>query len=465
MGPSSTSLQLDPRTYDRALACVHCGLCLPACPTYLQTGHEAEGPRGRIDLMRGLSDGRIAPTAMVRAHLDACLDCRGCETACPSGVVYHELIEEMRQRLEAYSRRHSSGPKNFQPIVRWLARHVLTHPTRLKLAVLPVRLLQRAGIYDLLRRLRFFEMLPPPLRQLERMLPETGPLWPPPLPEYSGASGFDALVSALSNSAANRPASPKARVSIGLFAGCMGSIACDQVNRQAIALLTACGADVYCPSQQVCCGAIHRHGGESDQARDWARRNIDLFLRNGGSVDWVVSNIAGCGAMLHEYDLLLRDDPVYRERAVQFVHKVRDISQLLCELPLPPLRHAVDLTVTYHDACHLAHAQKVTAAPRELLARIRGLKIVPLAQSDLCCGAAGTYNLTHPRMAADLADRKLDTIAATGAEICVSGNAGCTLHLLSQARRRGQRLATVHPVELVHQAVFGKIRTPTYNHM
>lgn len=455
MDPSPTSLKLDPRTYDRALACVHCGLCLPACPTYLQTGHEAQGPRGRIDLMRGLSDGRVAPTAMVRHHLDACLDCRGCETACPSGVVYHELIEQTRQRLEAYSRQHPSPSTDSQGVLRWIARHVLTHPTRLKLAVLPVRLLQRAGIYEWLRRLRVFDLLPPSLRQLERMLPAAGPLWPPSLPEHSGASGFDALVNVLSNSPA-RPAAPaKPRLSIGLFAGCMGSVVCDQVNRQAIALLTASGADVHCPGQQVCCGAIHVHGGAADQARELARRNIDLFLNNGRHLDFIVTTIAGCGAMLHEYDLLLRDDAAYRERAAQFVHKVRDISQLLCELPLPPLRHAVDLTVTYHDACHLAHAQKVTAAPRALLGRIRGLRIVPLAQSDLCCGAAGTYNLTHPQMAAELADRKLDNIAASGAEVCVSGNPGCTLHLAARARQRGQDLRIVHPVQLVYQAVFG----------
>jgi glycolate oxidase iron-sulfur subunit len=167
--------------------------------------------------------------------------------------------------------------------------------------------------------------------------------------------------------------------------------------------------------------------------------------------------------MLQEYDLVLRDDPVYRQRAEQFSRKVRDISQILAQLPLPPLTHAVNLRVTYHDACHLAHAQKVTAAPRQLLQKIPGLEVVPLAQSDLCCGAAGTFNLAHPEMAAALADRKLDNIAATGAAVCVSGNAGCTLHLAAAARRRGQRLCIVHPVELVYQAVFGKIPVGTYN--
>jgi glycolate oxidase iron-sulfur subunit len=439
---------------------VHCGLCLPACPTYLQTGHEAESPRGRIQLMRGISDGAIAPTNSVRRHLDSCLDCRGCETACPSGVVYHELIEETRQRLEQHLRRHPTGRESFEPLLRWFLRNVLTHPWRMKLAVLPVRLLQRARVYDILRRLRIFELLPPPLRQMEQMLPDSGPLWPRPLPQMSGAMGIDALVTALVNNASSRrPAdapSAKPRLMIGFFAGCIGSIVYDRVNRQAIQLLTACGADVYAPPQQCCCGAIHQHGGAANQAREMARRNVDLFLGiDGRGVDYLVTNIAGCGAMLREYDLLLRDDPAYSVRAAEFSRRVRDISQLLYQLPLPPMTHPVNLTATYHDACHLAHAQRVTAVPRQLLEKIPGLKIVPLPESDLCCGAAGTYNLTHPEMAADLANRKLDSVAASGAQVCVAGNAGCALHLRSHARQRGQPLRVVHPVELVHQAVFG----------
>jgi glycolate oxidase iron-sulfur subunit len=352
--------------------------------------------------------------------------------------VYHELIEETRQRLPA-----ESGQQYFTPLMRWLARHLLTQPRRLKWTMLPARLLQRIGVYQLLRRLHIFDLLPPPLRQLERMLPESGPLWPARLPERSGTG--------------------TGRPRIGFFAGCIGSVVCDQINRQAIALLCAAGADVYAPTRQACCGAIHWHGGAAEDARQFARRNIDAFLADATDLDFIVTNIAGCGAMLLEYDLVLRDDPAYLQRAGEFSRKVRDISQVLCELPLPPLTHAVNLTVTYHDACHLAHAQKVTAAPRELLQKIPGLEVVPLAQSDLCCGAAGTYNLAHPKMAAELADRKLDNIAATGAAVCVSGNAGCTLHLSAAARRRGQRLGIVHPVELLYQAIFGKIPAPTRN--
>jgi glycolate oxidase iron-sulfur subunit len=208
---------------------------------------------------------------------------------------------------------------------------------------------------------------------------------------------------------------------------------------------------------QTCCGAIHHHNGAWAPAQEFARRNIDAALpKDGPPADRIVSTIAGCGAMLKDYDHLLRDDPRYAERAKAFVARVRDVSEVLAELGLPEMRHPVNLTVTYHDACHLAHAQKVTAAPRKLLAAIPGLKLVPLAESDMCCGAAGTYNLEHPEMATDLATRKLRNIASTGAATCVTGNAGCALHIGSGAAARGQTLRIVHPVELLHRAVFGE---------
>jgi glycolate oxidase iron-sulfur subunit len=230
----------------------------------------------------------------------------------------------------------------------------------------------------------------------------------------------------------------------------------DSVNRQAVELLAACGATVVVPREQTCCGAIHHHGGAHAPAAAMARRNIDAFLpANGPAVDFITTTIAGCGAMLREYDFLLRDDPAYAERARAFVAKVRDVSEVLVELGLPPLRHPVNETVTYHDACHLAHAQKVSAQPRKLLAQIPGLTLRPLPESDVCCGAAGTYNLTQPRMASDLADRKLRNIAATGATTVAAGNVGCAMHIAGEAEARGQHIKVVHPVELLHRAVFG----------
>ncbi len=462
---SASALKLDPRTYDRALSCVHCGLCLPACPTYLQTGHEAEGPRGRIQLMRGLSDGTIEPTRKVREHLDSCLGCRGCETACPSGVIYHELLDETRHRLKQYDREKPPGYESYRGVLRWFVRNVVTHPTRLKVSVAPVRLLKRSGVYGVLERLKVMELLPAPLRKMEQMIPGNGPIWPRSLPRYTGAKGMDAVLMALQNTAmlgktgrgngnGNRLGTRKI---VGLFAGCVGSIFYDRVNRMAIDLLAACGVDVFAPKNQGCCGAIDKNSGEIERSRALARKNIDLFLpRDGSAVDFIVTSIGGCGASLMEYDLLLRDDPEYAGMAREFHRRFRDISQMLLELPLPEMKHPVQLTAAYHDACHLTHAQRLREPPRELLGKIPGLKLVPLLEADLCCGAAGTYNLEQTQMANELADRKLGNIVASGAEVLISGNAGCASHLAAHAKSRGVKLRIVHPVELIHQSVFGR---------
>jgi len=230
----------------------------------------------------------------------------------------------------------------------------------------------------------------------------------------------------------------------------------DQVNRKAVELLTACGANVIIPRQQRCCGAIHHHNADTPSARDLARRNIDAILPPGGlAPDFIATTVAGCGAMIREYDGLLRDDPAYAERARTFVNKVRDITEVLLELGLPEMKHRVEETVTYHDACHLAHAQRITAEPRKLLSQIPGLKLFPLPESDICCGAAGTYNLTQPEIATRLVERKLANIASTGCITVVAGNVGCAMHIQAEAAASGRPLKIVHPVELLHLAVFG----------
>jgi glycolate oxidase iron-sulfur subunit len=428
------AITLDPRTFNRGLSCVHCGLCLPACPTFTQNGHEADSPRGRIQLMMGLATGAIEATDSVRHHLDLCLDCRGCETACPSGVVYHELIEETRARLAETATLNPQAR-----VMQWLFFNIFVHPTRLKLALLPARILQRLGIYRVLRKTGIFNLLPARLRKMEQMLPAQGRLWPGRLP-------------------ANTPATGAAKkLTIGFFGGCIGSVMFDEVNRQAVELLTACGADVVAPPRQVCCGAIHQHSGVHAPAMEFARKNIALFIpETSPTVDFIATNIAGCGAMLREYDFVLRDDPIYSERAKEFASRVRDISEVLVMLGLPEMKYPVNATATYHDACHLAHAQKVTAAPRKLLAQVPGLKLVPLPDCDMCCGAAGTYNLTQPEMSSQLAERKLENVQSTGAQICITGNVGCAMQIQSAAEAHGRTLAVLHPVEVLHQAVFGK---------
>jgi glycolate oxidase iron-sulfur subunit len=446
------ALKLDPRTYERGLTCVHCGLCLPSCPTYVQTGHEADSPRGRIQLMLGLAEGKFDATPTVRKHLDLCLDCRACETACPSGVIYHELIEETRAKLSPTERRTAESR-----LMRWIFFNVMTRPRRLKLALLPARVMQKLGLYSLLRKSGIFNLLPPSLRKMERMLPEShsdkNSLFPSPGILGGGRGG------GLGERDSETPTLTLPRstgrgdkaIEVSVFPGCIGSVLFDKVNRQSVDLLRACGAHADIDHRSGCCGAIHLHNGDEDTAQQFARRNIDADSANG----LIVTAIAGCGAMLREYGHLLRDDPQYAQKAEKYSARVRDISEALSELGLPELTHAINQAATYHDACHLAHAQKVTAAPRSLLAQVPGLKLTPLPDSDMCCGAAGTYNLTQPEMSQRLASRKLENISSTGATLCITGNVGCALQIQSEAEARGQKLSVVHPVEVLHAALFG----------
>jgi glycolate oxidase iron-sulfur subunit len=420
------AINLDPRVYARGLSCVHCGLCLPACPTYTQNGDESDSPRGRIQIMLGLADGRIDATPGAIEHLDCCLDCRACETACPSGVVYHELIEETRAKLR------EKFPQRGGRLIEWLFLNVLTRPTRLKLALLPPRILQKIGVYGLLRKSGIMNLLPAGLRKMESMLPPTGTIWPGRLPETTGPKG-------------------ESKAKVAFLQGCVGGVMFADVNRQAIDLLTLAGAQVHVPRSQGCCGAIHHHNGLHDDAAAMARNNIDALE----DADYITSTIAGCGAALREYDLLLRDDPDYAERARRFAAKVRDISEVLLELGLPPPKFPVAETATIHDACHLIHAQKVAPQPRQLLAAISGLTLKPLPENDMCCGAAGTYNLTHPKMAGDLAERKVTHVASTGASLCITGNVGCAMHIQSHATATKRPILVVHPVTLLHRAHFG----------
>lgn len=421
-----SGLKLDARTLHQADVCVHCGLCLPACPTYTLNGNENDSPRGRIVLMKSLAEGRLDPSAPVLKHLDLCLDCRGCETACPSGVIYHELIEESRAKLNARRSRRFD-----ERLIRLITARVMTRPGLLKLALLPARLMQRAGLWGAMSKLTG-AVLGPRVAKMQQMLPANGPLWPRRLDECFTANG-------------------QRKMTVGLMSGCVGSVMFGPTNQQTAELLAHLGCQVISPRQQVCCGAIPHHDGDPAEAMKLAKRNIAVFA----DCDRIVIPIAGCGAMLKEYDHLLRDDPAWAQRAAEFVSRVRDISELILELEPPKPPHAVAMCVTYHDACHLAHAQKITAPPRQLLAMIDGLEVVPLAESDLCCGAAGTYNLMQPAMSTDLAERKIGNLRATGADVCVTGNVGCAMQIQSQADAAGLDLRVVHPVELLHRAYLG----------
>ena len=431
---NSSQLKLDPRTYDRSLDCVHCGLCLPACPPYTQNGLEADSPRGRIILMRGLADGRIDPSETVVKHLDLCLDCRACETACPSGVVYHEIVEESREKLV-----HLRPKSLVDKMLGLVFYHVFPYPLRLKIVMLPARISQKIGLWQLFRRSPLTKFLPPQLDKMQQMLPEKGPLWESKLAKRYPANAPDG----------------KKRATVGFFAGCVGNVLYQDVNRDSIALLQHAGCDVIVPNSQTCCAAIHYHGGKTKTATKMAVTNINAFLDATENVDYIVNNIAGCGAMLHDYPHLLRDNEKHLGRAKQFKEKLRDISEILLDLEMTEPEYPVNETITYHDACHLAHAQGVKDPPRELLNRVQGLTVKPLPEADICCGAAGTYNLSQPKMAVDLAERKINNIKSTGATICAMGNVGCAMQIQSEADRMGVDIKVVHPVNILRQAYLG----------
>ena len=428
------TLTLDKRIYDRFLDCIHCGLCLSQCPTYAELGDENDSPRGRIYLMRALADGRIDASDTVLHHLDLCLDCRACETACPSGVRYGSLIEATRAQLH---KDMPAAPRSFaQRMLDRFMFEVFPYPERMKPWLVLARLGQAVGLTDFLRTSGLDRILPGPLMRLQSMLPEQIDGAAEPLPDHA------------------RPDGP-VRARVAFFVGCISEAVFGATNRATLRVLLANGCEVFCPPTQTCCGAIHHHGGRTTEAEALARANIAAFEALPASVDAVVVNVAGCGAELKGYDELLHDDDEWADRAKRFTEKVKDISELLVSLPLRPPTARLEMKVTYHDPCHLAHGQQIRQPPRELLAAIPGLELVEMSESDWCCGAAGTYNLTQPEMSTRLARRKLDNIARTGADTIATGNAGCLMQLMAHSRDIEKPYRIAHPIDLLDQAYIG----------
>jgi glycolate oxidase iron-sulfur subunit len=410
--------------YDLLLDCIHCGLCTAACPTYVETGNENDSPRGRIYLMRAVTDGRLEMTPRVERHLELCLDCRACETACPSGVQYGKLIEPFRVAMAAGETDGTESKK-----VEWFRKHILfgllPYRDKLRRALIPARIAQRLGILQLMQATGLLRILPASLRRMTEMLPPAerndGPL-----PEFLPAIG-------------------KRRSTVGLFIGCVGDAMFRHVNWATARVLQHNGCDVHVPPSQVCCGAIHFHAGSSEPAQKFADENGAAF--DVTKLDAIVNNIAGCGSMLKDYGHHW-NDAEQSDRA-DWSAKVRDVNEFLAELgPVRP-EGEVRAVATYHDACHLLHAQKIREAPRELLAQIPGLELRDLPETELCCGAAGTYNLTEPEMADRLSRRKLENIRRTGATMCITSNAGCALQIAREAREQGLRLRVVHPMQVL----------------
>jgi len=407
----------DAPSMDGLRACVHCGICLPQCPTYRVLGEEMDSPRGRIYLMRAAAEGRIGLTPTLARHLDLCLGCRGCETACPSGVPFGQLLEATRAQLV---RQGVRAPESDHATSRW-ALETFPHPSRLAPLLWGLRLYQASGAQALVRA---FGVLSPfrKLKAMESLLPAV-----------ASSASLPAFI----------PARGKARGRAALLTGCVQRFFYADVNARTARLLSAAGWDVVVPSAQGCCGALHLHAGRLDEFRGLAGSLMSTFPDD---VDVIVTNAAGCGSALKEYGHWLSD-----EAAESFAAKARDITEVLVdsELPLGELKE----TVAYHDACHLVHGQKVRAQPRELLRRIPGLTLVDIRDSELCCGSAGIYNLTEPAMAEELGRMKVARIRESGARIVTAGNPGCLLQIARHAREGGLDLEVVHPVDLLARAL------------
>jgi glycolate oxidase iron-sulfur subunit len=399
-------------------------MCLQACPTYLVFGTEMDGPRGRIALMRAAVDGQVTPDELndvLAEHLGRCLACRACETACPSGVRYGTLIETTRIALESH---RALGV--LERFIRWLAfRQMMPHVERLKFVARLMWLYEATGLQRLFRALN---VLPTTLGAMEAVLP-------PIVPKYR-------------NYRKPAPAIGDKCGEVAFFIGCIQEAFLSQANEATIRVLQRNGYEVYFPAGQTCCGAAQLHTGEGELARDLARKNIDAFLAR--DYQAIINNAGGCGATLkHEYVDLLKDDPVYAERAKQFCAKVKDISEFLIDhLHVPP-QGQVRVRATYSDSCHLRHAQKIIKPPRELLKRIPGLQLVELGQPDRCCGSAGVYNIVQSNTANAVLDMKMADIAAIGADLIVTSNTGCHMQLIAGVRRAGLKAQVKHVAEVL----------------
>jgi glycolate oxidase iron-sulfur subunit len=417
----------DAPSEDDLYKCVHCGFCLQVCPTYVQTGLETESPRGRIALMKAVHEKRIPLTPTVFRHWDLCIQCRACEIACPSGVPYGRLIEATVAQVEDHRR-----PSFLSRLVAgFLLRGVLPHQRRLALLVRGLRTYQRLGFQTAVRKMGLIRLVSPGLASLE----ESSPTIP--------ASSFKARGQVV-------PALGEKRARVALLSGCVMPLVHGPEMDAVTRVLARNGCEVMVTQGQGCCGALNSHVGDLETARRLARRNIDVFLSSG--IDAVVVASAGCGSRMKEYGHLLRDDPDYAERAEQLSALVKDVHEFLVDLPFVPPRGRVDFRVTYQDSCHLAQAQRITGAPRELLRSIPGLEYVELADSALCCGSGGTYSITQRESSLALLDTKMDAVADTRADVLATANPGCVLQLRYGAQTRDMPLRVRYVTDLLDEA-------------
>ena len=411
--------------------CVHCGLCLSSCPTYVELGLETESPRGRIALMKAVKEGRLGISQRVTSHWDLCLQCRACEAVCPSGVPFGRLMESTRAQV----RQHRKESWRLRLVSALFLRGALPHLARLRVGASLLRIYRRWGVQTLVRKSRLLKLLPGGVAELEAGLPSFSHPFFGPTPNVFPARG-------------------DARMTVGLLSGCVMPLVHGPTMQAAVRVLTRNGCDVAVPPGQGCCGALNLHSGDTSMARRMARRNIDVFLNAG--VERIIVASAGCGSAMKEYRELLRDDPGYGEKAERFSNMTLDITEFLVSLPFDPPGGRLRGHITYQDSCHLAHAQRITDAPRAILNSIAGLDFVEMENASLCCGAAGIYSITQRELSRKLLESKMSGVAATGADTVVTANPGCVIQL-----EAGFRLAAIpgrvcHVVDILDEAYKGE---------
>lgn len=407
--------------------CVHCGFCLPVCPTYVLWGEEMDSPRGRIYLMKMALEGSATMNEKWVGHFDACLGCVACMPACPSGVEYGKLIEATRAQIERNYKRPS-----VDKLHRRLLFETFTKPDRLQLLRWPLLAYQKSGLQAALRATGFFNLLPKSLAAMDSLLPEVKPT---------------------ESVAAITPAQGEKRRRVGLLLGCVQRTFFSHVNAATARVLSAEGCEVIAPPQQTCCGALCVHAGEEVGASAFARSTIDAFEQ--ANVENIVINAAGCGSNVKEYGHLLRNDPAYADRAKRFAAKCKDISEILSDLAPRAERKTLRARVAFHDSCHLQHAQGVRAQPRSLLAKIPGVEVLEIPETPICCGSAGIYNLVQPDAAKKLGDRKAKLIADLAADVVATGNPGCLLQLQSSLSKTNRPIPVVHTIQLLDASIRG----------
>ena len=408
---------------------MHCGMCLPTCPTYDATKLERNSPRGRIALMRAIADDRLEPTEAFADEMYFCLGCLACMTACPAGVNYAELFEHARAEAEQSGVLDSPKRSFIRTLtLRWLFMDL----NRLQLVGRVLRLYQQLGLQTFVRRSGLLKLLPKRLRELEAMTPSVQP-------KFSAE-----LIAPIT------PAAGAKRYRVALLTGCAQDLIFSDVNRDTAEVLARNGCEVITPPEQLCCGSLHAHNGEWELAQQLARKQIDQFPPD--QFDAIITNAAGCGSHLKHYAKLLEGDPIYEKRAHLWDARVKDIHEWLAEIGIAKPASGLPQTVTYHEACHLCHGQKITAQPRTLLRAIPNLKLVELPESTWCCGSAGIYNLIQPEMAGDLLKRKVQHIESTGAQVVATGNPGCLLQIMNGLREQKLPVRVVHPITLLAEA-------------